>query len=297
MDKKKITSYRIVVLILAIAVVAQSIALIRGRSEPPRETADGYDYEYDTELSEKFEGALADGDIEVWFQPIMDAQTGSIFGAEALSRWKMDGEYISPSVFVSVLEETGQVSELDRNVFRKACEYQKQRLEDGKELFPISVNMSVVSVMQENVVDDYTDIFSEYALPQGCISIEVTETLDTDKNTVAAVVDGFRKAGFKLEIDDFGAGYASYANLSLLEYDVLKVDKSIIDGIGNERGEVLLKEILRLADELGMETIAEGVETEDQVEFLRENGCSAIQGYYYSKALPQEDFISFVDGL
>ncbi len=286
--------YIAVIAILLIVIAAENAWLIAGRRYPVS-PQDEWDFDIDAEISAGFETALRDGSIEVWFQPIVDPATGEMVGAEALSRWRDGDGFISPSVFVSVLESTGQVTELDRNVLIKACEFQLGRLEAGKALFPISVNMSVASAMQDGIVDEYRDTLMQYSLPADCINIEVTESLDSDTDTIPAVVSDLREAGFRVEIDDFGAGYAAYSNLALITYDLLKIDKSLIDAIGTEKGDLLVRDLIGLAEDLGMKVIAEGVETEAQADYLRSLGCFGIQGYYYSKPLPALEFTEFLN--
>ena len=285
---------RIIILILCIVVLVETIWLLREtvrRSDEPKEN---WDFAIDTELSEKFGKALSDGSIEVWFQPIVSPYSREVVGAEALSRWRDGEDFISPAVFVPTLEESGQIRELDRHVFMTACEFQKERSEAGMELFPISVNLSVVSSMWEGIVSEYVDIFNATGLPAGCINIEVTESLDADREVLSGVVRDFQAAGFLVEIDDFGAGYAAYVNLAVIPYDVLKIDKSLIDEIGSDRGNRLIIDLIRLAKDFDMRTIAEGVETAEQVNYLQTAGCDAIQGYYYSRPLPPYDFADYL---
>ena len=148
--------------------------------------------------------------------------------------------------------------------------------------------------MDEDIAEDLRSICDEMKVSPSLINLEVTETLDNDPEALAETVERLKAAGFKTEIDDFGAGYASYYELSSIEYDILKIDKSIIDTISEQRGELLIKELLSLSKQLNMKVIAEGVESKDQADFLKENGCDAIQGYYYSKPLPQNEFEEYL---
>lgn len=286
---------KIILLILSIVVLAETAWIMRmraGKSDAPEEQ---WDFAVDRELSEDFARALSDGRIEVWFQPITDPASGDTVGAEALSRWRQGDEYISPSVFISVLEATGQVRDLDRYVFQTVCAFQKERLNEGIDPVPVSVNLSVVSGLQEGVAAEYAEISRAFDLPAGCVNIEVTESLDSDREVFSALVDEFHEAGFLVEIDDFGAGYAAYANLAVIPYDVLKIDKSLVDAVDTERGARLTGDLLRMAKDFGMRTIAEGVETAEQVSWLQAAGCDAIQGYYYSRPLPPEAFIAYLN--
>ena len=282
----RIRIYRIIIFLLAAVVLAETVWIVRN---VPDRTAENWDFDTDTEIAGAFEDALEDGRIQVWYQPIVSPDTGETAGAEALSRWKEGEEYISPSVFIAALEESGQVVQLDKHVFETVCALQKQRMDAGEQLFPISVNLSVLSVMQENIVSEYTEILRSYGLPDGCVSVEVTETLDADKETSEAAAQAFHENGFYVEIDDFGAGYAAYANLAAIPYDILKIDKSLIDQIGTERGNTLIDSLTEMAADLHMTVIAEGVETAEQAAYLKEKG-SLIQGYYYSRPLPPDEF-------
>lgn len=291
---KQLRLYKYIILILAIAVLAETAWILRERGGKAGRPEENWDFAIDTELSDDFDKALSDGRIEVWYQPVTDPASNQIVGAEALSRWKDGDSFVSPSVFIPALEETGQIRELDRNVFMTVCAFQKERVEAGSELFPVSVNLSVVSSMQEGIVSEYGEILKAAGLPSGCVSIEVTESLDTDKETMAEVVKAFQSAGFPVAIDDFGAGYASYANLALIPYDILKIDKSLIDEIGTDRGNRLIRHLLRMTNEFSMATVAEGVETAAQAEYLKAAGCGAIQGYFYSPPLRPNEFTDYV---
>ena len=288
----RVRSQRIILLILVLVVLAETAWILRQRGAGG--PAERWDFAIDTELSEDFGKALADGRIEVWFQPIVNPGSKETVGAEALSRWRDGDGFFSPSVFIPALEETGQIRDLDRHVFKTVCAFQKERSEAGAELFPVSVNLSVVSSMQEGIVSEYEEILRASGLPAGCVNIEVTESLDADREVLSQVVHDFHAAGFLVEIDDFGAGYASYANLAVIPYDILKIDKSLIDEIGSDRGDRLIRDLIRLAKDFGLRTIAEGVETAAQAEYLHSVGCDAIQGYYYSRPLPPHDFADYL---
>ncbi len=291
---KRIVVYRVCIIILLSALAAETSWIAYKDRQSSGTQTEEWDFDVDTELSGKFEDALENGSIEVWFQPIVDAGSGETAGAEALSRWRDGDGFVSPGVFVPVLEETGQVAALDRNAFSQACRFQKERLDAGEELFPISVNLSVVTLMREETVSEYRELYEATGLPEGCIHIEVTESLDSDKEQLVKVADGFHEAGYKVEIDDFGAGYAALGNLAVIPYDILKIDKSLVDAIGSDRGDTLIRDVLGMAEDFGMAVTAEGVETQEQAAFLRDAGCDALQGYYYAKPMPEAEFIDYL---
>lgn len=283
-------NYKRLCIILLLVVIVQSFFLVKDLFKPK----ENKEVSFEEEISSLFDEAIENKTIEVYYQPIISCEDESVFGAEALSRWKVNDEYLSPSVFVQILEESGQVKMLDRYVFEHVCTFQRKRIDEGKDAFSISVNLSALSAMDEDIAEDLRLICDEMKVSPSLINLEVTETLDNDPKALAETVERLKAAGFKTEIDDFGAGYASYYELSSIEYDILKIDKSIIDAISEQRGELLIKELLSLSKRLNMKVIAEGVETKDQIEFLKENGCDAIQGYYYSKPLPENEFIEYL---
>ena len=294
MDKKSVKLYRLFYLILMILILAELILFFQSGGKKSDHTDSSADPTVSSDLAAQFESALSNGRIEVWYQPIILSSNEQLAGAEALSRWKDGDSLISPGVFIPVLEESGKIPQLDRYVFQTVCRFQKERFETGKELFPISVNLSAKTCMQSSVVSEYDEIFTEYNLPDGAVSIEVTESSEMEKDRLSEVVREFQSAGFTVETDDFGSGFANYENLASIPYDVLKMDKSLIDGIGSERGNHVVHSIIAMAKELHMKTIAEGVETADQKEFLKSEGCDAVQGYFYSRPLSPKDFRTYL---
>ena len=283
-------NYKRLCIILLLVAIVQSFFLVKDLFKPK----ESKEVSFEEEISLLFDEAIENKTIEVYYQPIISCEDESVFGAEALSRWSINGEYLSPSVFVQILEESGQVKVLDRYAFEHVCAFQRKRIDEGKDAFSISVNLSALSAMDEDIAEDLRSICDEMKVSPSLINLEVTETLDNDPKALAETVERLKAAGFKTEIDDFGAGYASYYELSKIPYDILKIDKSIIDTINEERGELLIKELLSLSKQLNMKVIAEGVESKDQADFLKENGCDAIQGYYYSKPLPQNEFEEYL---
>ena len=157
-------------------------------------------------------------------------------------------------------------------------------------MFPISVNLSRASLYFQSVVERYKKITGEIGIDPKFVPIEITETAAVDNKAIDQLADRFCTAGFPLHIDDFGAGYSSFAALNTMHFDTLKIDKSLIDYIGNYGGDRLLEHTIALAKDLGMHVTAEGVETGEQVSFLQKLNCDSIQGFYYSRPLPLEEF-------
>lgn len=245
----------------------------------------------DKEMEDSFMYDLSSGRFNVWYQPKYDPNTNEIVGAEGLVRWcKRDGSVISPGVFIPLFERDGLIKILDEYVFRTVCEQQVMWKKEGKKIVPISINLSRASLYFESVVNQYNSIAREIGVSTKYVPIEITESAAIDNENIKTLTDEFHNNGFPLLVDDFGAGYSSLATLNMNCFDDLKIDKSLIDYIGDFSGEKLLEHTISLAKELGLRVTAEGVETEKQVDFLKKLSCDSIQGFFYSRPLPKEDF-------
>ena len=244
------------------------------------------------ELKERFEGAMENEEFEIWYQPKYSSNTRMIDGAEALVRWrKEDGTMIPPFQFIPLFEKNGMIARLDEYVFRKVCKQQQQWQEKGYELIPISINISRATLYYANVVERYVGIVKEAGVDPRYVPLEITESAMIDNADVQALVEEFQAVGFPLHLDDFGNGYSSLATLNVMNFDTLKIDKSLVDHIGDKKGDVLLSYVIQLAKSMGMKVTAEGVETENQLMFLKERECTNIQGYFFSKPLPVQEFM------
>ena len=238
---------------------------------------------------QQFQSALQNREFVVWYQPKYDANRQNIVGAEALVRWNTPNGLLPPGEFMGVFESNGLVRQLDEYVFRTVCQFQKAQKRNGY-LMPISVNLSRNSLYNLSIVHRYQQIVRECGIDPKDVPIELTETAAVENRTIKAFTDAFFEAGFPLHMDDFGSGRSSLSGLNLLHFDMVKLDKSLIDYIGDRRGELILKYTMVLSKELGLQLVAEGVETAQQLEFLQKNGCDFIQGYYFSRPLPVEEF-------
>lgn len=242
-------------------------------------------------LADGFEEAIANHRFEVWYQPKYSTDGTKAVGAEALVRWReKDGSLIPPFKFIPLFEKNGMIARLDEYVFEEVCRQQKEWLDTNRTVLPVSINISRASLYYSSIVEKYVKIVKEHGVPIEYIQLEITESAMIENSEVKELLDRFHAAGFQLLLDDFGNGYSSLATLNTLHFDVLKVDKSLIDYIGNEDGEKLLKCIVELAKSLGLRTTAEGVESIEQVRFLQNLQCNDIQGYYFSKPLPLADY-------
>ena len=244
------------------------------------------------DMEARFEDALLNQEFVVWFQPKFDIHTERMTGAEALVRWKWaDGTVVSPGEFIPLFERDGLIVRLDEYVFRRVCRFQRALLERDGRALPISVNLSRNSLHYPGMIERYARIVAENAVDAKYVPIELTESAGMQLRQIKELTQKMVDLGFPLHMDDFGSGYSSLGNLSALPFRVVKLDKGLVDGIGDHRGNQVLRHIVSLAHGLGMEVLAEGVETAQQVQFLRESGCDAVQGYYYSKPLPEQTFL------
>jgi len=242
-------------------------------------------------IIDSFDSALEKEEFKVWFQPKYNPITKKMVGAEALVRWQQeDGSIISPISFIPIFEQNGIIRKLDEYIFRKVCQYQKEWERQGKKTVPVSVNLSRASLYFKDIVSQYKQILDDVGLEPNLVPIEITETAAVNNETIKDIADNFYHAGFPLHMDDFGSGYSSLSSLNVLHFETLKLDKSLVDYIGNFGGERVIEHTICLAKELGISVTAEGVENEDQDRFLKHVGCDNIQGYFYSKPIPCEEF-------
>lgn len=242
-------------------------------------------------LENDFETAVRNREFVVYLQPKYNTRTEQIVGAEALVRWKRpDGSIISPGEFIPLYEKNGQIVKLDEYIFRLVCSIQRDRMKNGQVLFPVSVNLSRASLYYDGMIERYAKIIEERGIPFGCVPIELTETASLYNEQIKELTEKLVETRFQLHMDDFGSGYSSMTSLNMLPFNVLKLDKSLIDFIDQERGHQVIRHTIALAHGLGMEVLAEGVEEKEQVDILKGMDCDEIQGFYYSRPLPYEEF-------
>lgn len=242
-------------------------------------------------LEDAFQQSIEEERFELWYQPKVIQGGEVIHAAEALVRWRDDkGKLISPGKFIPLFEKNGMISILDEYVFEHVCMQQSEWQNMNMKSMPISVNISRASLYFDDIVERYTDIVKKYGVDPKMIQLEITESAMMENDEVEELIEKFQKQGFEMHMDDFGNGYSSMALLSKTKFDVLKLDKSLIDGIGDTSGELLLESLTGLAKKLGLTIVAEGVETKEQAAFIWEHSCDAIQGYYYYKPMQVEEF-------
>ena len=247
---------------------------------------------YRSQLYEsKFRDAMNKHEFILQYQPQYDANTRVMTGAEALVRWRRpDGGLIPPGDFLPVFEEDGLIEQLDAYVFIMVLAEQKKLIEQGVEVLPISVNLSRNSMYRSDLADRYASMAKQYGIAPELVPVEITETAMVNSISLKPLAEAFHRAGFALFMDDFGSGRSSLSSLNVLPFSLIKIDKSLVDFIGNPQGNKVIETTIDLAKDLGLTIVAEGVENEAQLEFLRQKGCDIIQGYYFSRPVPVEDF-------
>ena len=239
------------------------------------------------------EMAIQNKEFTLYLQPKYDIEKGTIIGAEALVRWiSQENGFISPGDFIPVFENNGFVYEVDKFIWEESCRYLRKWLDEGREVHPISVNVSRIDLYDPKLVKHLVDLREKYQLPSQYLELEITESAYTeDPEQIITITRQLREAGFVILMDDFGTGYSSLNMLKDIQIDVLKLDMGFLKSSDySAKGGNILTAILKMAESLKMQTIAEGVETKEQVEFLKGIGCKYVQGFYYSKPLPVEDF-------
>lgn len=250
---------------------------------------------YSQMIENSFEKALDNQEFVVYYQPKTDIITEKVVGAEALVRWKKDeSSMISPGDFIPVYEKDGLIVRLDEYVFRQVCQLQKRKLNEGKEVLPISVNLSRSSALHRDIAERYTEIVKEMDIPFSCVPIELTESAAVYNDRLKKTVEQLTTAGFVLHIDDFGAGYSSLISLNQFPFSTLKIDKSLIDQIDQKNGRTLVEQVITISKLLDMKVVAEGVENREQLEILRKLKCDEVQGFYYAKPMPEDEFAEYM---
>lgn len=251
------------------------------------------EYEQRSMVLIQLENALRNDEFHVYYQPIFDVWTRKIVSAEALVRWiSKDDEVVLPKHFIPALEDSGHITKLDTLVNSRVHEFMEKRFHEGKRIVPVTVNLSRMDLMDNNIMDKIRQDVKTSKLPKENFRYEITESAYAEINeTGNKFLTELRKYGVKMLVDDFGSGLSSFSTVRDFEFDIIKLDMGFVHKIGrSKKNNNILISIIELAHRLGMKVVAEGVETEEQVEFLRDYGCDFIQGFYFSKPLPQEEF-------
>ena len=239
------------------------------------------------------EKAVRNNELIVYYQPQYDAVTNKLVSAEALVRRKLpDGSIALPGSFIPAAEETDLIMEIDWNVLEQVCRFLKKRIDSGHRYVPIAVNFSRRHIGETGFLEKLCRTVDGYGIPRELIEVEITESAMMDgAYDIVSFVDTIRKEKFNVAIDDFGSGFSSLSLVKDISANVLKIDRSLLSGnCENEKERIVLESIFDFAHRLKLTTIAEGVETREQLGFLRTCGCQLIQGFLFAKPMPEDDF-------
>lgn len=249
---------------------------------------------WERKVEDEMERALRNKEFKVYLQPKISARQEILAGAEALVRWihPVDG-FIPPNRFIPIFEQNGFILKLDDYMLEEVARIQAQWMSEGRRIVPISVNVSRAHFTREDLAEHICRIVDQYKVPHDVIELELTESaFFDDKKVLLSTVKKLRSFGFIVSMDDFGAGYSSLNSLKELQIDVLKIDADFFRGENvEERGMLIVSEVIDLAKKLNMKIVAEGIESREQVDFLIEQECDLIQGYYFSKPMALEEFV------
>lgn len=233
--------------------------------------------------------------IQIYLQPVIRTISGTLCSAEALSRW-IDPVYglLSPADFIPALEESRQIQKLDLYVLEEICRTYRSRVDKGLPVIPISFNLSRIDFYSGSIFEEVDAIVRKYQVPHHMIHVEITESVFVkDGVSISTQIDKFRDAGFEMWMDDFGSGYSSLNVLKDYHFDEIKIDMAFLSSF-TQKAKDIIKSTVRMAKDIGIHTLVEGVETEEQMRFIRSIGCEKIQGWYYGRPMPLSELESCI---
>ncbi|MGL4773541.1 MAG: EAL domain-containing protein [Clostridium sp.] len=244
------------------------------------------------EIESKIKVALDNNEFKVFYQPIFNVDNNEIIGAEALIRWYSEGGIISPDQFIYLAKKTGDIVDIDRFVLRDTISTCREWLDSGKKDFYISINASKKFLKQKDLLEFIKEELESKNVPPSAIKLEITEDeiIDEVEYTIE-ILNKIKEIGVRVSLDDFGIGYSSFKHIKILPLDTIKIDRSLVENIEHDnKSKSIVNTMINLCNSLGLNVICEGIEEKEQVEIIRNLGCSSIQGYYFSRPLPKEEF-------
>ncbi|MBW7571789.1 putative bifunctional diguanylate cyclase/phosphodiesterase [Caproiciproducens faecalis] len=251
------------------------------------------------EMEDQMEEALKENQFTVYYQPKYRLPESTVCAAEALVRWNSP-KYgmLQPSEFIPIFEKNGSIIDLDLNVLSQVCRQLREWLDKGLTPPPISINISRMDLYRSNFVDSICRPLNQYEIPPNMIELELTESaVFSNIRLFVTLTEELHRIGFRLSMDDFGTGYSSLNTLKCLRLDTLKLDRGffvVCDEEEQRRSEIIVNQMIGMAKQLNITTVSEGIETEQQVEFLKKAGCDQIQGFYFAKPMPVENYEKLV---
>ncbi len=235
--------------------------------------------------------AIDNGYIKVFYQPVVRTITETFCGLEALARW-VDPQYgfLNPAAFIGALEESRQIHKLDSHVINQVCKEMREEMDQGHAVVPVSFNLSRLDFLSCDIFEVVEKALQKYNIDREYIRVEITESIMASDSYVRNEIERFRHVGYEVWMDDFGSGYSSLNTLKDYKFDELKIDMAFLSNF-NETSRTIIRSTVRMAKNLGLKTLAEGVETREQMDFLKGIGCEKVQGYYYGKPMPLHEAI------
>lgn len=257
-----------------------------------------YDEQYrteilkNTEIEKDMNAAISGKQFMMYLQPKYSLVTGKICGAEVLSRWKHPVKgLIQPNDFIPLFERNGFILRLDEYMWEEACRTLAKWRDEGRQPLPLSVNISRYHIEHNDLVSAWKRLIRKYDIPTSCLTLEITETFFYDSKDLYDVLKELQDMGFRLEVDDFGAGYSSLNMIRQIPVDTIKIDKDFLDKkLSTEKGKIVISHTIAMAKDLKLDVVAEGVETKEHVDFLKSSSCDIAQGFFFAKPMPLEDF-------
>lgn len=256
--------------------------------------------EWKKHITFSIEAAIENNEFEMYIQPKVNINKNEIVGAEALVRWNSPSHgLINPDRFIPILEQNGFIREIDFFMLQQVCKLLNILKEKGKKLLPISVNFSKVHLVDNDLVEHVHKIVSSYGVEPSLIEVELTESIFTDDlQGVIDTANAFKKLVYKLSLDDFGRAYSALNYLKDVPLDIIKIDKSFFDATtDSNKGKLIIKKVIELIKSLNLVSVMEGIETQDQVDFLKELNCDLGQGYFYARPMPMAAFLELLDSI
>lgn len=245
-------------------------------------------------LIDSLHRALEGNEFELYYQPQWNISTGEIYGYEALIRWKKNGSYIDPSLFIPLVESNGLMSEMGKWIFEKAISDHAKLLDDSGAMHQLSVNFSAIQFRDHNLYRFIEATLQKYSIPAETVTIEITESLlISDHIEVKKQLERLKEVGLKIALDDFGTGYSSLSMLHNFPIDIIKVDRSFTQNLALHDTRKIVRAIIKMSNELNKTILFEGIESEQQLTILKKEGVDIIQGWLISKAIPLEEMASF----
>ncbi|MBR3070734.1 EAL domain-containing protein [Fibrobacter sp.] len=241
--------------------------------------------------------AIEKGYIKIYYQPVVRTITETFCGMEALTRW-IDPQYgfLNPAVFIGALEESSQIHKLDSHVVNAICKELREEIDSGNPIVPVSFNLSRLDFIGCDIFEVVEQALEKYNIDREYIRVEITESIMASDSYVRNEIERFRLAGYEVWMDDFGSGYSSLNTLKDYKFDELKIDMVFLSNF-NEASRTIIRSTVRMAKNLGLKTLAEGVETKEQMDFLKGIGCEKVQGYYYGKPQPLKDTLKHMESI